>query len=377
MAGLRRSFTFESRPPSTRRVRRGAQTRAARARRARAAPRRRVRPAKLSYPLHWNTAPPVVIAARDSMQCAIDIEKITAQDFQECVAAYLIKHHQPELITILEDGNISNARHHSVSTSCMDLLQEEINLGTLFLHHPDRVQQQLDLAVRMAQDQIYNRERERGNPDSAYWAIKESCHLRVHSLPKCPELCKPTVTSIRATDINRLLSVSVWRASPVRCVAGWLSALCPRCSRAAAAAACPALARRRARARLGGSLRASARACRTGHGHSHRQHEDDPPAARMCALTRIHRIAHPPRALPIPRRPAHGAPAAAAWARHLTTGRRPCVRSAHAARAAWRVRRGCLQTRAPSASTASPSSATLSSATRCCCRLSAPRRGSR
>ena len=145
------------------------------------------------------------------MQCAVDPDDVLSNDLVDMVSAFLVANHKGELEAILGDLNTSISRHHSVVVSCLDLMQHNLIIATLLLHHPDRLQVHFDMAVRAAQKLIKEAEESKPDVDQfilSDWTIKESCHLRLHRLPKCPELCKPTVTSIRAADINRLLSVS-------------------------------------------------------------------------------------------------------------------------------------------------------------------------
>lgn len=121
----------------------------------------------------------------------------------------------------------------STGRSTLDLLWENAALGTLLLHYPDLLQEHIDMAVVEAQKQIFDEAGAQFPPPGDYWdwGIKQSCHLRLHHLPCCRELCKPTVTSIRATDINRLLSVSgtVIRTGQVKMVHSRREYCCVKC----------------------------------------------------------------------------------------------------------------------------------------------------
>ena len=144
------------------------------------------------------------------LECSVDMGLFLDGEFTDIMAAYLIKCHTHELTAILDDENTSTSRHHSVAVDCLSLLEFHLILGTLALHHPLRLQPLLDTGVREAQQQVLDalKEKDPFNPAISFMTVKESCHVRMHSLPKCPEMCKPTVTSIRASDINRLISVS-------------------------------------------------------------------------------------------------------------------------------------------------------------------------
>lgn len=117
--------------------------------------------------------------------------------------------------------------------SCLDLIHDNMVIATLLLHYPGKHQDHIDGAVREAQRRIYEDSSTRGGYDTDWmsWTVKESCHLRLHHLPCCKELCKSTVTSIRASDINRLLSVSgtVIRTGVVKLLHSRREYMCAKC----------------------------------------------------------------------------------------------------------------------------------------------------
>lgn len=61
--------------------------------------------------------------------------------------------------------------------------------------------------------------------------VKPSVHARLHHLPCCTEFCKPTVSSIRADDINRLISVSgtVVRTGQIKMLQARREFICVKC----------------------------------------------------------------------------------------------------------------------------------------------------
>ena len=138
------------------------------------------------------------------MQCCIDFSEFADAEYTEAMQKYLIQFHEPDLRGILEDPNPSVAKHHSVAVSFLELSNNHQVLSHLVAHYPQKAIPLFDAAVVEAQRELADATRD----EYAEYSVKESCHLRVHRLPRCPELWKPTVTSIRACDINRLLSVS-------------------------------------------------------------------------------------------------------------------------------------------------------------------------
>ena len=140
----------------------------------------------------------------NALQCTINAEALTNSEYTDMMCTYLRSHHWKDIVAILNDQNTSTAKHHSIAVNCLDLIWDISALGALLLHHPGKLQEPMDEAIRMAQQRV----QERGDEDLDFMAQpKESVHLRLHHLPCCKEQCKPTVNSIRAADINRLLSV--------------------------------------------------------------------------------------------------------------------------------------------------------------------------
>lgn len=121
-----------------------------------------------------------------------------------------------------------------IVSSCLDLMFDNSVIGHLLIHFPGKHQEHVDGAVREAQQRLYDESRNRNGLDDTdwmSWSVKESCHLRLHHLPCSRELCKPTVTSIRASDINRLLSVSgtVIRTGVVKLLHSRREYVCAKC----------------------------------------------------------------------------------------------------------------------------------------------------
>jgi DNA helicase MCM9 len=144
------------------------------------------------------------------MKCSIAYDCILPSLYTDAMSEYITMRHTDQLREILEDQNPSTAKHHSVVINFLDLCQDHLVLGTVYIHHPDELQPLFDSAVVKAQEALH---RTLGaqvpqDLDFPFMSVKASCHLRMRSLPRCPELWKPTVTSIRAADINRLLTVS-------------------------------------------------------------------------------------------------------------------------------------------------------------------------
>ena len=144
------------------------------------------------------------------MECALDDSQLLPDDITAAMCHHLLQHHREDLEQILADANVSVAKHHSVAVDCRQLMLESTTLCTLLLHHPTKFQPHVDAAVYDAQVKLQEQAQlEQPPPENLWsWTAKESCHLRLHRLPFCPELRKATVSMLRSSDLSRLISVS-------------------------------------------------------------------------------------------------------------------------------------------------------------------------
>ena len=94
------------------------------------------------------------------MDCAIETDKLESGELSDYVANYLLREHEDQLLTILDDENTSTSRHHSVSINCLDLLQHNVVLGTILLHKPLEYQSIYDEGVQKAQEQLLEQKKE-------------------------------------------------------------------------------------------------------------------------------------------------------------------------------------------------------------------------
>ena len=108
----------------------------------------------------------------------------------------------------------------------LDVLQENLLLGTMILHEPERLLRLFDRAITVVQTNLIE------HHDSRFlMTVKKSCHARIHELPRCAELQKPTISSIRAADINQLMQVpgTVTRTGQVKMLQTHRSYKCLKC----------------------------------------------------------------------------------------------------------------------------------------------------
>ena len=156
----------------------------------------------------------------------LDIGNELPSELTRGFADYLIKHHMNEIERIMLELNDATSAHYSVSVNMLDMLQENLTLGTLLLHHPEDLLRLFDEALVVAQEQVVEH-----HDDHHFMVVKQSVHARPHHLPRCRELWKETVSSIRAANINTLLSVSgtVIRTGQVKMLQSKRTYKCMKC----------------------------------------------------------------------------------------------------------------------------------------------------
>ena len=198
-------------------------------------------------------------------------------DLEDGFANFLEAKHYADIEAILEDGAQIGSRQYSVEFSVVELLHFDLALGTLLLHHPQKfIGRDLDLGklgpLARALDghdpeaaggckcrackaagaddgsTAAATEPERGLFDEAIVKAQERVHdvrqsmfdvikpaylvhARPRNLPQCGELWKPTVSSIRSADLNRLLSVkgTVIRTGQVKMLHSERTYTCAKC----------------------------------------------------------------------------------------------------------------------------------------------------
>jgi DNA helicase MCM9 len=165
------------------------------------------------------------------LKSVLQVDVILPSEYMELMADYISKHHTEEIREILLDSSATTAKHHSISINMLDLMWENAALGTLLLHQPTKLQQLFDDAVLEVQDRHLQALQEARDSDAMFMTIKTLCHARMHQLPRCAQLCKPTVSSIRADDINRLISVSgtIIRTGAIKMLQSRREYTCAKC----------------------------------------------------------------------------------------------------------------------------------------------------
>ena len=160
------------------------------------------------------------------MLCTIDLDAFLPSEYMTMMSAYLEKHHMTDIVALLNEVDNSVSKHYALSISVLDLLWEDQVLGSLLLHHPSTLLPLFDNAVLEVQQRVI-----KVHEEHLFMTVKPSVHVRLHHLPCCSELCKQTVSSIRADDINCLISVSgtVVRACQIKMLQARREFICTKC----------------------------------------------------------------------------------------------------------------------------------------------------
>lgn len=93
--------------------------------------------------------------------------------------------------------------HYGLPVDVAGLLDRFPELGALLLRHPDEMLPLFDEAIYCAQRDVLGSE-----PKLAPAEPKIHCHARLYDVPSIPEHVKPTVSSIRCTDVKKLIRIS-------------------------------------------------------------------------------------------------------------------------------------------------------------------------
>ena len=140
---------------------------------------------------------------RPDCPCPYNLHELLPSEYTDQMAGYLVERHMTDIEYILNALDDSSSAHYSVSVNLLDLLHTKPVIGTLLLHHPAMLLDYFNEALEEAQRSIMEH-----HDDQNFMSVKKSVHVRPHHLPRCAELWKETVSSIRAANINSMLSVS-------------------------------------------------------------------------------------------------------------------------------------------------------------------------
>jgi DNA helicase MCM9 len=152
-----------------------------------------------------------------------------SQSIQDEFKAFLAQHSAAAVEEILLEFEVG--RHYSIDVDCLSLLSHNTVLVSLLLHRPERTLQLLDDAINDYQSDLLELFTADGR--GFMMSLKPCVHARIHSLPRCHELCKPTISCIRNEDVGHLLCLTgtVTRAAAVRMLHAERKVECAKCGK--------------------------------------------------------------------------------------------------------------------------------------------------
>lgn len=122
-------------------------------------------------------------------------------------------------------------RHYQIEVNALDLATHDMLLLDLLIHRPERTLMLFKDAIFDYQTEVLQA-LELAHDTMVYSMIRKPfVHARVHSLPKGPQMCKPTISCIRTDDAGRLvcLTGTVTRAAAVRMLHSERKVECAKC----------------------------------------------------------------------------------------------------------------------------------------------------
>jgi DNA helicase MCM9 len=159
-----------------------------------------------------------------SVYCLYNKTSSNGGEYIEAFTKYLVTQHVDDITDILLE--LEKTIHYSITINVLDLLNISQRLGTLLLAYPLEMLPHFDSAILEAQRTIMKE-----SPDGNSMLFKPFCHARLHNLPMCSEIAKPTVSSIRSNDIHKFISVpgTVIRTGGVKMLQSEKSFICMSC----------------------------------------------------------------------------------------------------------------------------------------------------
>ncbi|RUS90636.1 hypothetical protein EGW08_001633 [Elysia chlorotica] len=138
---------------------------------------------------------------------------------------YFLTNHRQDLLDILEEEDEED--YHSVTVNAQSLFEFNMEFCNRLLPAPLSLLAAFDSALVMAETSLKQELDEQGT--QAHMTVKKKVHVRVMSLPVCPELSRTCLP--RTSDIGSFLSITgtVIRTSLVRVLEHEKEYICTRC----------------------------------------------------------------------------------------------------------------------------------------------------
>jgi DNA helicase MCM9 len=136
------------------------------------------------------------------------------------VEGFLMKHYQPHLTSLITEP----AHHYSITVNALELFDYSADMGQLLLDHPTAVLAVCDESLHRLLSTTH-----KAHSNQPFSVPISQVHMRLCSLPVCPELTRSRIPQTR--DQGRLLAVSgtVTRETTVKVLECSRQFQCSRC----------------------------------------------------------------------------------------------------------------------------------------------------
>ncbi|XP_059150821.1 DNA helicase MCM9-like [Physella acuta] len=144
---------------------------------------------------------------------------------KEGLKAYLLLNHKQELLQILEEDD--EEEYHSLTVNALSLFETNMEFCDLLLASPLSLLTLFDAACLEAEKDLKT-EIDKGGTQ-AHMTVKKKVHVRVMSLPVCPELSRTSLP--RTADVGNFLAVTgtVIRTTLIRVLEHEREYICSKC----------------------------------------------------------------------------------------------------------------------------------------------------
>ena len=135
-----------------------------------------------------------------------DPKSITPAQYRKLLRDYI----EDRLFSELESLVLRYAgpsEHTSIEVFCNDLIDFDPSLGFNVVHYPKLIIPIFDEAIFEAQTNLCSHP-SFASKHGRKGSVKTNCHIRIMSLPPTEYLNKPTISDIRADDIESLIQIS-------------------------------------------------------------------------------------------------------------------------------------------------------------------------
>ncbi|KAK3796892.1 hypothetical protein RRG08_055726 [Elysia crispata] len=160
-----------------------------------------------------------------STDVVLNDQDIELDGLKRGLKEYFLTNHRQDILDILEEEDVED--YHSVAVNAQSLFEFNMDFCNRLLPAPLSLLDAFDSALVMAETSLKKELDEQGT--QAHMTIKKKVHVRIMSLPVCPELSRTSLP--RTADIGSFLSITgtVIRTSLVRVLEHEREYICTRC----------------------------------------------------------------------------------------------------------------------------------------------------